>query len=93
MLSEDQFPNFKFKLGIKLKDRISGVEGVSVARTQYLSGCNHYSLQRPGVDKDGKLWDWLNFNEDMLKLVVDKPVAEMSNPRNGGPAFQDPPRM
>ena len=91
MLSEEQNPNFKFKLGIKLRDVISGESGTVVCRSQYLTGCNHYLLQRPGVDKDGKLWEWLSINEDQLvEVVVEEPVKVAKSERRGGPPFQEP---
>ncbi len=36
---------FKFELGIKARDRVSGIEGILDMRAQHLNGCLRYSLQ------------------------------------------------
>lgn len=35
---------FKFELGVTLKERVTGFEGVVMGRTQYYTGCDHYGL-------------------------------------------------
>jgi len=36
--------NNKIKLGDKVRDMISGYEGIAVARTQFINGCVQYSV-------------------------------------------------
>lgn len=76
----------KFKFGLKefLKDYITGFEGVVVARTQYLTGCNHYSLQNRDQRKDGKPIDWESFDETRLSRI-EKPKKEKPRKYRGGP--------
>ena len=40
------------KLGQKVTDSITGYEGVAVARTMWLNGCERIAVQGP-LDKDG----------------------------------------
>lgn len=65
------------ELGMRVRDKVSGFEGVAVARTDWLSGCTRYSLQ-PKVDKDGKLPDVQGFDEPQLEVVTEKKVAATS---------------
>jgi len=46
---------FKIELGVKVKDNITGFEGTTVARAEYLNGCIQYQLEgdmptKPGDD-------------------------------------------
>lgn len=77
---------FKYKIGARLRDIVTGFEGVVVARTQYLTGCNRYSLQNQELDKDGKPKDWQAFDENQLDEVKDKDIAIKSVRERGGPA-------
>jgi heat shock protein HspQ len=80
--------NFKYELGDVLRDKITGFEGVVVARTQWLSNCNVYSLQSQ-VLHEGKPQDRQAFDEPQLELV--KPKVLKENRETGGsapPVFQ-----
>jgi len=57
---------FKFKMGDELKDTLTGFSGIVVARSQYLTGCNRYSLQKQKLTKEGRPEKWESFDEDML---------------------------
>lgn len=58
---------FKFDLGDKVKERITGFEGVVVCQSRYLTGCNRYAVQSQEL-RDGKPADWVYFDEDMLVI-------------------------
>jgi hypothetical protein len=75
-------PEFEFALGDKVKDIITGFEGIVTARHQWLNNCNTYSV-RPTVLKDGAPQDACGFDEPQLSLVQEK-VTE-SNRTTGGP--------
>ena len=70
------------KLGDKVRDTITGLTGVAVARHEYLNGCIRLSLQPPEV-KDGKPVDCSTFDVEQLEVV------EKASPRSvdptGGP--------
>lgn len=43
----------EIKLGDKLKDKVSGIEGICTARIEYLNGCVQWAIH-PKMSKDGK---------------------------------------
>lgn len=56
------------KLGDKVKDRVSGFEGIIIAQHDYLYGCTRFSVQG-SVDKDGKLPDSVSFDDYQLEVL------------------------
>ena len=60
--------NFKHKLGLLVKDKITGFEGILTSRTEYLTGCNRYAVQ-PRVLKEGNLIDACWFDEDQIEVT------------------------
>ena len=74
------------KLGDKVRDPLSGFEGVAVSSHHYLYGCVRFSVQ-PEVDKDMKLPESQTFDEPQLEVM--KPAAVHREPvvseRPGGP--------
>ncbi len=56
------------KLGQMVKDVITGLRGVAVARIEYMNGFVQYEVQPP-VDKDGKWLDGKWFQEKNLASV------------------------
>lgn len=73
----------KIKLGDKVKDEVSGFEGVAVARHEYLNGCFRISVQ-PAVGKDGKLPESATFDEPNIRLLKSAKVA-VGRRDTGGP--------
>ena len=81
------------ELGDRVRDKISGLQGILVGVTYWLYGCRRLSIQ-PEESKDGKPADYFTIDEPQAHLVqpravVPPPVAE--EPRNHGPR-QDAPR-
>lgn len=70
------------KLGDKMKDKVSGFEGVAIAKTEWLYGCVRVVLQ-PMADKDGKLPDTQAFDIDQLESQGSK--IERTPSATGGP--------
>lgn len=60
--------NPQFNLGDRVRDRVTGVEGVVVAITNYLTGCTHVSIQQPQRD-DGAVPDWHSVDVSLCDLV------------------------
>ena len=56
------------ELGIKVKDKITGFEGVVTGYVEYLSGCNQ-ALVAPRVKEDGSLIDSEWIDEQRLDRV------------------------
>lgn len=73
-------------LGLRVKDRVTGFEGVVTSVTYDLYGCIQ-ALVNPGVDKDNKTRDsmWLDTN----RLSVVDPTPVMPVPDFGHPAWVD----
>ena len=53
------------KLGTKVKDSITGFEGIATSRVEYLIGCTQIGITPP-VDKDGKVPDVVYLDEYRL---------------------------
>ena len=58
----------QINLGDYIKDPISGLKGIAVARTIWLWGCIRISIQPKNV-KDGKPADEVWFDENRLEVI------------------------
>ena len=74
----------EFELGEALRDKVTGFQGVALARTEYYTDCNHYGLQSRTL-KDGKPLGWEWFDETRLIRVEDaeKILKEPRIPTSG----------
>ena len=73
------------KLGGKVKDKISGLIGTAVYRTEYLNGCVQYGVQ-PKLKKGGtEIANWSIDEEQLVSL--EKPV-KIKKSRTGGPTHK-----
>lgn len=59
----------KFEMGEVLKDKVTGFQGVVMARTEYFTDCTHYGLCSQTL-KDGKPIDWEWLDETRLIQVA-----------------------
>ena len=79
------------RLGQRVRDKISGYEGVVVARTEWLWGCVRYGVRSEKLDKEGLPLEDKWFDEDEI-LVLPAEVQEAPRPSaerrvaTGGPA-------
>lgn len=72
-------------LGTKVKDKVSGYEGIAICRSVFLNGCIRITVQAP-VDKEGKIPADAWFDEQQLEIVDAKSI--MMKPKKqltGGP--------
>jgi len=74
---------FKFDNGDRVKDAISGFEGIVSARTQYLTGCIQYGISYETL-LEGKVPDAIWMDEDRLTLSQ-AGAFELKVQTNGGP--------
>lgn len=74
---------FRFKLGETVKDKITSFQGVVIARTEYLTGCNRYSIQTKDLH-EGKPVEWQQFDEDQLEKVKEKITKIKTDKTKGG---------
>jgi hypothetical protein len=70
------------KLGDKVKDSLTGFEGVATARTEYLYGCVHVCVTPTGL-KDGKPIESQWFDEQRIDPAS---VAGDGGPGDHAPA-------
>lgn len=70
----DTTHEFKYPMGAKARDIITGFEGIIVHRVQFLTGCDQYGLLPTGLDKDGDTKKTGQFDENRLELVGTKIV-------------------
>jgi hypothetical protein len=78
----------KISLGDRAKDSITGFEGIVVARTEWLSGCDRLTLQPEKLDKEGGVKLTQTFDETQLivtKAGAVKPMRVSSVEKPGGP--------
>lgn len=80
------------KLGSKVRDSITGFEGIATSRTEYLYGCVHVGIT-PTELRDGKPVDSQWFDEQRVQVIEErKPeVSPASSATSGGP--QPTPRI
>ncbi len=74
------------KLGSKVRDTITGFQGIAIARTQWMYGCERITIKPDKVDKDGKTIEAETFDEPQVVLVraeATRPDPERSG--RGGP--------
>lgn len=75
-------------LGKKVKDMVTGVNGIVTSISFDLYGCIQATLHL-GLDKDGKLQDQLWFDVARLKILNNKPVMKLPNFESGKQAEGD----
>jgi len=62
----------KIKLGQRVKDKVTGFEGIAVSRILYLNGCVQYNVN-PKTDKNGDTRKGLWVDEDQL-IIIDNGI-------------------
>ncbi len=78
----------EIKLGDKLRDKVTGYEGIALAKTEWLNGCWRVMLQAKGV-KDGKPHEPFSVDVQQLELVEGAAVKVEKTKLPGGP-YPDP---
>ena len=73
----------KFKLGMVVKDVITGYEGMVVARTHRLNGCIRYGVQSRELE-ERKPVDIQYLDEEQLFEVKQEAATEMQPSNTGG---------
>lgn len=60
---------FKFTLGEKVRDRVTGMEGILDQVRLFINGCVQYSVQAPWNEKEQKMGENWWIDEAQLELV------------------------
>lgn len=77
-------------LGKKVRDTVSGFEGIAVAKTQWINGCVRYHVQ-PKVKDDNTYTNPEWFDVEQLEVLDEESVD--IKPRKTGGDRKDPPRI
>lgn len=72
----------EIKLGNKVRDKVTGYEGVATARVEYLNGCVQFCV-KPRVGSDGKMPDHEYIDVQQLEVVSQGDTITPS--KTGGP--------
>lgn len=70
--------SLKFKLGNTLRDKVTGVTGMTTGYLTYYNGCRQWNIH-PKVGDDGKQQDALYYDEQQLEFVDDGIAAGATN--------------
>lgn len=76
------FTDQSIKLGSRVRDTLSELEGIVIARTEWLYGCVRLSVQ-PNGNKDGKPFEAFAIDEPQAVLVEDS-IKEKAAAKHGG---------
>jgi hypothetical protein len=90
MLEDNRPVDFKFALGLKVKDITCGFEGIITARIQSLNGCLQYTVTPKVESATAERRDAWNIDEEQL-VKVDRGITQKVRPKpaavaTGGPA-------
>ena len=79
----------RLNLGDRVRDRITGYQGICVTRIAYLTGCDQIGIKPQGQKPDGGTFDVLHFDEPFVELIEANAVAPVVERKAdaGGPAI------
>lgn len=63
------------KLGDRIRERITGFEGICFGKTEYLTGCRHVCISPESCDDKGKPKEAEWFDENRCEVVVEAAIA------------------
>lgn len=63
-------------LGDIVKEKITGLEGVVMARTEFLTGCSHLAILPQTLDDKGNMKEWVWLDETRFEKI-DKPSVQI----------------
>jgi len=72
----------EIKLGMKVRDKVTGLVGIAVAYLRYMNGCVRYEIAPP-VGKDGKVHDGLWVDSQQIEIMGKGLTVEPK--KTGGP--------
>lgn len=72
------------KLGNKVRDKVTGFEGIATGRVEYLTGCTQIGITPPA--KDGEVKATQYFDAERLEFIdTGIAPAEVTGANAGGP--------
>lgn len=76
------------KLGQKVRDKVTGFEGIATARVEYLSGCVQFCV-KPKMTEPGKMPEGQYIDDIYLEVIEDSQPVETEP--SGGLMSDTPP--
>jgi len=73
--------NNEINLGDKVRDTITGFEGIAIGRTKWLFGCDRITVQPDKTGKEGKILETHSFDAPQLVLVRRAKVKVVKQPK------------
>lgn len=80
----------RVELGDEVVDLISGVKGIAVGRTTWLTGCDNIQIKPQGVDRDGAPCQSFAADEPVVRVLTKGKVtltAPKTPRERGGPSY------
>ena len=84
------------ELGSKVKDTVTGIEGITVCRLTYLNGCERYEVQPQGTTRDGEVIksNWVDVDQlNVLESPAKDALEAMEEKKAPGGDRTAPPSM
>lgn len=76
---------FKFDLGDEVRDRVTRFKGIIIARTQWITQCNTYMVQKQLSRTEKDIRDPESFDENRLVITKSFKVKVQGYTAPGGP--------
>lgn len=83
----------KVSLGDKVRDEVTGFEGIVLGKSEFLYGCTRVGVQ-PKLGSDGKIIEASWFDEPQLKVIKKAVIKKQTKEQSeiGGPMPSVPTR-
>jgi len=72
----------RIRLGSKVRDIVTGFEGVALSRVEYMNGCVQICV-KPPVDKAGKMQEGLYIDIEQLEIIKLAPKRSTKSKKGG----------
>ena len=63
------------KLGQKVRDKVTGFEGVATAKLEYINGCIQYCV-KPKIKEQGKMPEGVYIDHQQLEVLDEETIIE-----------------
>ena len=87
----------KIKLGDKVKDTITGFEGIATSQIKFLNGCVQIGIQPYGLTKDGDVKEQHFVDSQQIEVIKppkpEKPKKEKKAKKPPGGGFRQYPKL
>lgn len=92
----------RVNVGDKVKDKVTGIVGIVISRTEYLYGCARVAVQQSPKEPHERPVDCIGLDEPQCEILergtvksMEQELAERQQPlraRTGGPGVETPRR-